>query len=339
MAKNWKLLCTFLTLVVLIMGTKGKAQEDPDNSFYYEGDDYDGYGPEDPCDGRQCSFYDDETCAKECHINKLPAETIQEKYGDKVETCCSEHGYTFHDQCEERDTANKLVCGHAHRDPTLISSVLPCPKHCTRMSNVLAHKVSIEEDTGKATLIDPPQALRNAKIDSYCAAYMCHFGEEPRKWGVGFELIVCPNPEDLKSLDAKVDSPLRRCCPNSLYAHHDSASISCPLSPEDPGVTCPFNEYEVTHTNFEVQGNEIAYGFKKDKRIKMTNEHYCIGSTWRGGHLFNALFTCKEPCDGRKPCLRICDQPMTGIKTLSLGSKRINASVHEAHSNERSCKD
>ena len=35
-----------------------------------------------------------------CHHKKFPEETIKEKFGDDVKTCCAGHGYIFKDLCE-----------------------------------------------------------------------------------------------------------------------------------------------------------------------------------------------------------------------------------------------
>ena len=43
--------------------------------------------------------HEEESCDV-CHHNKFPKETIKEKFGDDVRTCCAGHGYIFKDHCE-----------------------------------------------------------------------------------------------------------------------------------------------------------------------------------------------------------------------------------------------
>ena len=43
--------------------------------------------------------HEEESCDV-CHHNKFPEETIKEKFGDDVKTCCAGHGYIFEDRCE-----------------------------------------------------------------------------------------------------------------------------------------------------------------------------------------------------------------------------------------------
>ena len=42
--------------------------------------------------------HEDEDCDV-CHHKKFPEETIKEKLGDDVKTCCAGHGYIFKDNC------------------------------------------------------------------------------------------------------------------------------------------------------------------------------------------------------------------------------------------------
>ena len=74
-----------LILLVLTLGINGESY-----------DDYD-YEDNDQCEASDnCAYYSsmDESCA--CHHRQFPRETLEERYGEKVQKCCNFHGYRYH---------------------------------------------------------------------------------------------------------------------------------------------------------------------------------------------------------------------------------------------------
>ena len=53
-----------------------------------------------------CNQHTEEKCAEkwaspECHHEKFrELDTLKKKFGDKIETCCSDHRYIFNDNCK-----------------------------------------------------------------------------------------------------------------------------------------------------------------------------------------------------------------------------------------------
>lgn len=78
------------------------------------------------------AWFEDENCAQECHIEKLPSKSLQDILGsDKINLCCPNHDYAFlqRSECGPVET----MCGNLDQTvPQLQPSPQPCPIHCTR---------------------------------------------------------------------------------------------------------------------------------------------------------------------------------------------------------------
>ena len=84
----------------------------------------------------------------------------------------------------------------------------------------------------------------------------------------------------------------------------------------EAGKVCPFSNYKEHNFDVSTKGDvlvkkyDVAQGkFVMSKLEENKFDHYCIGSNWHlSGDEENPmkmkLFTCEEPCGGRKPCIR-----------------------------------
>ena len=79
----------------LILVTQSNSQEKLTLDYNYGSEEID------ECELNNCNLHNHvkESCDV-CHHNKFPNETINEKFGDDVRTCCAGHGYIFKDHCE-----------------------------------------------------------------------------------------------------------------------------------------------------------------------------------------------------------------------------------------------
>ena len=76
-------------------GTGEDFQLDGSDGFAYDYDDYDD-NEDPPC---SIAYYDHEF-SDQCHHDKFPEESLQDVFSSKVKTCCADHGYMFHENCE-----------------------------------------------------------------------------------------------------------------------------------------------------------------------------------------------------------------------------------------------
>ena len=93
---------------IIVLGLTQDSQSDSGDSVKFLGKtltlDYDyesGSEKIDECELNNCNLHNHvkESCDV-CHHKKFPKETIKEKFGDDVRTCCAGHGYIFKDYCE-----------------------------------------------------------------------------------------------------------------------------------------------------------------------------------------------------------------------------------------------
>ena len=123
--KEGKMRSPLPNVILLLLGVP-VAFGQYDDYYNNYGDDSDSDPQYDPC-----HFYDyahDEN--GECHHAAFPPkDTIVEE-----KKCCKGHKYMFYDNCDERETTDKLMCGDPNRtstDPVHLSYAVTCPKGCT----------------------------------------------------------------------------------------------------------------------------------------------------------------------------------------------------------------
>ena len=90
---------------IIVLGLTQDSQSDSGDSIKLLKKlslDYDSESEEnDECEVNHCNLHNHvkESCDV-CHHKKFPKETIKEKFGNDVKTCCAGHGYIFKDHCE-----------------------------------------------------------------------------------------------------------------------------------------------------------------------------------------------------------------------------------------------
>ena len=78
-----------------------------------------------------------------CHHKKFPEETIKEKFGDDVKTCCAGHGYIFKDNCEVINFSLKNILTYTVLSPNIQPSI----KSMSQMHDLHVGLVNIENIT------------------------------------------------------------------------------------------------------------------------------------------------------------------------------------------------
>ena len=154
--------------------------------------------------------------------------------------------------------------------------------------------------------------LQRATIPNYCTAYYC--SKVTWAWTPFFEVCICPNINDLEEIDKTVNQNLQRCCPGMKLTKYDTQNgITCP-NPKYPDFNSDWVKVHKKSTEFTVEDNEIKivpkYGAPVTIEIKDKSQ-YCVGPAWlqdgRGDlevPIKMHVFQFKEPCDGKKPCIR-----------------------------------
>ena len=94
---------------LLLLASSVKAQDlefgnDQDDSFALEAtysNDYTGFYDDEDYEDLPCGIdYYDHDDSNQCHHREFPSESLQDVFGSKVKTCCSDHGYIFAENCE-----------------------------------------------------------------------------------------------------------------------------------------------------------------------------------------------------------------------------------------------
>ena len=143
--------------------------------------------------------------------------------------CCEDHAYSFINRCKDSKHYEQEVCkAPEEREAKLPIVPTPCPAHCTTDFKKHFNASNVKIQTGQFVMTNPSEAFKNAKIHSYCAKYWCN---EQLTWSTGFDVCICPDPEQLKKIDNEIQyKNLPRCCPSSFLTLEKGKVLTCPLS-------------------------------------------------------------------------------------------------------------
>merc|ERR1711976_915410 len=148
-------------------------------------------------------------------------------------------------------------------------------------------------------------------------------------------------------------SNIPRCCPRSLLTLKRGQNVTCPLLENEAGKVCPFSNYkehnfdvipkgDILVEKYDVAQRKFVMSKLEEKKLN----HYCIGSNWQGekeNPMKMKVFTCDEPCGGRKPCIRTCDDAPTlanwnsSLREFFRSELEIESHLTKANSLERKC--
>lgn len=248
---------------------------------------------------------------------------------------------------------NKRVCKQPNDEPPqLLSTILNCPEQCKVITQRFhTQNVQVDQSTGKMTLLNPSDAIKNATIKDFCAAYQCENNDQI--WRMSFDVCLCPNIQTLQAVDSKVPQDLPRCCPNSLIASVQDGNITCG---SNPGKFCQHHDYtDRKFTTYEIKDSEIVLKrFPSDpeewKVSRNDHDKYCTALVWQPEHseslIETEFFGCFPPCNGQKPCIKFCQKASDSektfnndkIKTLFKSKAELETHSDEAVPSERRCK-
>ena len=76
-----------------------------------------------------------------------------------------------------------------------------CPEHCTWgfSSHFNTSHVSVDPISGNLNFTGTNEALVNATIPNYCAAYHC----KDSNWALKFEVCLCPDLNHIEKIDSR----------------------------------------------------------------------------------------------------------------------------------------
>ena len=212
-----------------------------------------------------------------------------------VKQCCSSGEFGFKCQVHANEGGhcefNKWYCGSAG-EPSVNKPKLmdfSCPEHCTSLLSDKYSTTDLDEN-GNLTLKSKHQ---NAKVEDLCVASECPNSND-------FTVMpVCLCPKDLKDESQKYPEKIRRCCPDSITVYDTVQSFkkfTC-VSEHNrtEGPECSTDHYKV-----ETYTEEFEYNPEDCLALVLpenSNEDL----------LRPKVLHCKSPCDGKHPCLRLCN--------------------------------